>query len=199
MKIVKLKTSPEKFGSKRVGESGKRKNQLDLFSESRVLQLHALTSFEEALKMDEAGNITKAAKLYQKAIEEEIHVADAYCNLGILKCQEGLIAEAVNCFTLCLKHDPRHSEAHFNLANLYAEEGNLKLGKLHYEISIEIDPAFSNSYFNLGLTLAANHEYEAAIEALQKYRKITSPEEHQPAVELILSLQTMLNNAEKCG
>lgn len=202
MNIVKLQASnPEKFGSKRVGKDRQKtdRQQLDLFAEGRVLQLHSQSPFEEALMMDEQGKIEEACELYHKAIDQENHVADAYCNLGILMCRENNPAKAIHFLTLSLKQNPRHLEAHFNLANIYTDEGNLGLGKLHYEICIEIDPAFTNSYFNLGLTLAASKEYKQAIDVLNRYREIAPPKDQKSAVELIIKLQTMLNTAPRCG
>lgn len=202
MNIVKLQSpSPGKFGSKRVGKNRAKadQHQLDLFAEGRVLQLHSKSAFEEALIKDEQGDNEAASKLYHKAIEEENHAADAYCNLGILMSRENKPVKAIHYLTLSLKHNSRHLEAHFNLANVYTDEGNLELGKLHYEVCIQLDPSFSNSYFNLGLTLAASQEYEQAIEVLKKYREIAPAEDQKSAVELILKLQTMLNAAPKCG
>lgn len=202
MNIFKLKSfNPEKFGSKRVGKDRQKSDshQLNLFAEGRVLQLHARSPFEEALMMDERGETQKASELYHKAIEQENHVADAFCNLGILQCQEKNPAKAIHYLTQSLKHNPRHLEAHFNLANVYTEEGNLDLGKLHYEICIEIDPGFTNSYFNLGLTLAAAQEYQKAIDVLNEYRKLAPGEDRNSAVEMILKLQTLLDTATRCG
>lgn len=200
MNVINIKAlDPEKFGSRRVGHKKKNKQQLDLFAEGKVLQLHSRSVFEEALMLDENGNTEEACRLYHKAAKEEEHAADAYCNLGILKCREDKMAEAVHFLTLGLKHNPRHLEAHFNLANIYAEMGNLELGKLHYEICIKVEPEFTNSYFNLGLTLAAAQKYEEAIEILKQYSELVSPEDGKDATEMILKLQLMLNSTPKCG
>jgi len=186
---------PEKFGFKPVRKKGKeakrRPGQLDLFSSGKVISLHRLSRFEEALLLDDRGE-KNAKEVYQKAIEEGDSIADAYCNLGILESKEGSVGKAIDCFTKCLKENPRHFEAHYNLANLYAEVGNLALAKVHYQISIEIEPYFPNSHFNLGLTRAMNKEIEEAIHSLQAYCRLVSTPEKKQALELIDNLSNSL-------
>ncbi len=170
-KVIQFpKPTVEKFGFKPVRKNTKspkkKPGQLDLFATGKVVSLHQLSRFEEALMFDDRGD-AKAKEIYQRAIDEGDSIADSYCNLGILESQAGNYPKAIDCFTKCLKENPRHFEAHYNLANLYAEVGNLALAKVHYRISIEIEPHFQNSHFNLGLTLAMNKEVEEAIQLLK--------------------------------
>jgi tetratricopeptide (TPR) repeat protein len=197
-KVVKFPIqTPEKFGPERVRKrketAGPGKNgQLNLFTGGKVVRLNKLSEFEEALIIDDQGDIDKARKLYLKSIEQADSPADAYCNLGIIGWQDGNQSKAVDYFTLSLQHDPRHFEAHYNLANLYSEIGNLPLAKAHYRISISIEPAFPNSYFNLGLTLAMGKEFLEAVDVLQQYRAIASPADFPLADDLIQKLRGAL-------
>lgn len=196
-KVIKFQQAvPEKFGPQRVRKKKRpdleKLGQLNLFSGAKVISLHALSPFEEALMADDQGNMERAKFGYQKAIEVHDSVADAYCNLGIIEFQEGNYPKAIDCFTLCLREEPRHFEAHYNLANLYSEVGNYLLAKLHYQTSIEIEPDFANSYFNLGLNLAMNKSFTEAITVLNQYRSLTPPEHHAQANELIQKISEML-------
>lgn len=190
-KVIKFPVqTPEKFGPERV-RTKKRcgvPGQLDLFTAARIIPLHQLTPFEEALMLDDQQNLAAARAGYLKAIEGGDCVADAYCNLGIIETQAGNTARAIDCFTRCLANDPRHYEAHYNLANLYAELGNLSLARAHYEIAIEIEPTFSNSYFNLGLTLAMSKQFKDAVRVLNEYRKLSPAESRKQADDLITKL-----------
>jgi len=192
-KVIQFPNStPEKFGFKPVRKKSKTSSkgklgQLDLFTGGKVVSLNKLSRFEEAMLLDDRGDL-KAREVYQKAIDEGDSIADAYCNLGILESQAGNYTKAIDCFTKCLKENPRHFEAHYNLANLYAEVGNLSLAKVHYQISIEIEPHFPNSHFNLGLTLAINKEIEEAVKSLTTYCSLVSSQERIQAKELIQSL-----------
>ena len=196
-KVVKFPDpTPEKFGPLRVRKkkpaSPEKHGQLNLFTGGKIIKLHQLSPFEEALMLDDQGDNVTAKHGYQKAIVENDSPADAYCNLGILEFQEGHYPKAIDCFTRCLKEEPRHFEAHYNLANLYAEVGNLSLAKFHYQTSMEIEPLFTNSYFNLALTLAMNKEFEEAVSVLYRYLEIAPPEEHRLANELIQQLRSAI-------
>jgi len=191
-KVVKFPVpTPEKFGFKpvRIKKAARpeKHGQLNLFAGGKLVKMHQLSPFEEALMLDEAGN-SKAKGLYQKAIEVGDCTADSYCNLGILESQGKNFSKAIDCFTLCLKEEPRHFEAHYNLANLYAELGNFPLAKVHYQMSIELEPEFPNSHFNLGLTLAMNKEIEEAILSLLNYRRLAPVEDRSHVEELIDNL-----------
>jgi tetratricopeptide (TPR) repeat protein len=192
-KVVKFPIpTPQKFGPQRVrnkkGTGLEKHGQLNLFSGGKVISLHQLSAFEEALVLDESGDFTTARSRYLLAIEKEDAQADAYCNLGILEFREGNNPKAIDYLTLSLKYEPRHFEAHYNLANLFSEVGNFALAKMHYQVSIEIEPSFPNSYFNLGLTLAMNKEFTEAVHALNQYLYLTPESEHREANELILKL-----------
>lgn len=195
-KIIQFSVpAAEKLGLQRARRGKSRDvkpGQLDLFSGARVVRLHQLSPFEEALLLDDRGDIEAAQAGYYKAIEQEDSAADAWCNLGIIESRAGNYAKAIDCFTQALKLNPRHSEAHYNLANLYAEVGNTNLAKIHYGIAIEIEPDFPNSYYNLGLTLAVEHNYKEAITFLKKYRELTAEEDHHFTDDLISKLSTTL-------
>jgi tetratricopeptide (TPR) repeat protein len=196
-KVVKFPIpTPEKFGPQRARKKRdtnlEKHGQLNLFTGGKVVKLNKLSTLEEALLIDDQGNKQEARKLYLRAIESGDSLADAYCNLGIIEWEEGNQTRAIDYFTLALSHDPRHYEAHYNLANLYGEIGDFRLAKAHYNISIEIEPAFPNNYFNLGLTLAMNKEFAEAIQVLNKYRQLTSPDEQKEADSLIDKLMGAL-------
>lgn len=186
--------NPEKFGFKPVRKkkaTSPKGGQLNLFAGGKVVSMNQLSTFEEALTLDEMGD-PKARDIYQKAIQEGENLADAYCNLGILESNQQNFTKAIDCFTKSLKEDPRHFESHYNLANLYAEVGNWLLAKVHYQVSIEIEPEFPNSYFNLALTLAMNKEIEEAIQKLVIYKKLAPAEDQSQAEELINNLSRSL-------
>ena len=208
--ILQLPTkSPARLGFERA-QRGKRpdvqpQDQLGLFEpeqnrfgagQTTKAQIHQLhyggTPFEEALVLDVRGD-PRAADAYRKAINNADCVADAYCNLGILEYQAGKTGKAVDCFTEALKQDPRHFESHYNLGNLYFESGDVRLAKMHYEVAAELAPTFPNVYFNLGLIHAMNETYPTAIEALTKYKELSSMEEGKKADELLAGLQRMVS------
>src|SRR6266496_708074 len=198
--VLKFPVEASKFGYKRVGKRATAENpdQLHLFPRPTAQILNfapELGRFEQALMLDERGEL-KAAELYQKAIEEQDCVADAYCNLGIIESQKGNTAKAFGCFTTSLKHDPRHSESHFNLGNLYFEVNDLRLAQVHYEMAGALDPSFANVYFNLALVQAIRNDLRPAISALTRYQELVSADEARNADELLLNLRKSLAAAK---
>ncbi len=183
--------SPEKFGFKPVRKKRitdlEKHGQLNLFESAKMISLHKLSPFEEALLLDEQHDV-QSKELYLKAIQQHDSSADAYCNLGILSSEEKNFTQAIDHFSKSLKEDPRHYESHYNLANVYAEVGNLLLAKLHYQLSISIEPAFPNSYFNLALTFIMNRERVEAKQYLLEYKRMVSTAEQKHADELIENL-----------
>jgi tetratricopeptide (TPR) repeat protein len=197
-KVIKFPAptpSPEKFGLQKAKSKHEKappkQSQLNLFAGGKIIKLHQLTHFDEALMLDDQGDRKTARKHYLRSIQEREAVADSYCNLGILECEEGHTTKAIDCFTQSLKVDPRHFESHYNLANLYAEVGNFALAKVHYEVSIEIEPSFPNSYFNLGLTLAICKDFKEAVRFLYSYKNLTPGEEHATTDDLIGKLNEL--------
>jgi tetratricopeptide (TPR) repeat protein len=198
--IIKLPTQASKLGFKRVRrrQRPEDQNQLALFPspEAQVLSFEAgLSRFEQALMVDERGEL-RAAELYEKAIEEQDCVADAYCNLGIIESKKGNNAKAFDCFTAALEQNPRHSEAHYNLANLYFEVNDFRLAQVHYEIVCEVDPGFANAYFNLALVHAINNDFSAAVSALDRYQELVSEEEGRIARDMLNDLKKSLASAK---
>jgi tetratricopeptide (TPR) repeat protein len=195
--ILKFPVQASKFGFKRVKKrvrAAEHPDQLHLFPRptAEILQFTPdLSRFEQALLFDERGDL-KAAELYQKAIEEEDCVADAWCNLGIIESQKGNTTRAFDCFTTSLKHNPRHSEAHYNLGNLYFDVNDFRLAQVHYEMAAEVDPAFPNVYFNLALVRAISNDLGAAITALTRYQELVPADEGRNADELLENLKKLL-------
>ncbi|MEQ8470406.1 MAG: tetratricopeptide repeat protein [Marinoscillum sp.] len=202
-RIVKFPvTPPEKLGPKKVrrkrrGRDPEDFGQLNLFNqpniekkEGRVVSMPQSGGFfDEALELDEQ-NQPDAEKYYLLAIKNKESEVDAYCNLGILKSQQGELAKSIDYLTKCLELEPRHFEAHYNLANVYSEMGNLPLAKTHYEVSINIDPDFPNSYYNLGLVLISLKAYNEAINVIDKYIMLSPDNDHKIASELIKTLKS---------
>jgi len=187
--IIKFPTQASKLGFKRVKKRRAEENrdQLDLFPQpgAQILNFESgLSLFEQALMFDERGD-ARAAGLYERAMEEQDCVADAFCNLGILESKNGNTTKAFDCFSTALKHNERHSEAHYNLGNLYFEVNDFRLAQLHYELAGQVDPSFANAYFNLALIQAINNDFDAAVAALGKYRELVPEEEGRIAGELL--------------
>src|SRR5215831_10423155 len=200
--IIKFPAQASKLGFKRAKKRAiaADQDQLDLFPGPRAQILSfesGLNLFEQALMLDERGDLN-AAGLYARAIEGQVSVADAWCNLGIIESKRDTV-KAFDCFSSSLKHNPRHAEAHYNLANLYFEINDFRLAQLHYEMAAQVDPSFANAFFNLALVQAVNNDFDAAVSALNKYRELVSEEDGRLAENLLQELRKSLAAARTPG
>ena len=110
----------------------------------------------------------------------------------MIESKEGGVEQAFGCFRNALKQDQQHWESHYNLANLYFDTEEYRPARVHYELAAEIEPEFRNIYFNLGLVLAIDEEFELAIDALSRYRKLAPDSEAGAAEDLLVHLRRSL-------
>ena len=108
--------------------------------------------FERGCELDaEASSWAEAVEAYEKALEIEPDHADAYCNLGAVRYNQGKRAEARRAFEACLARAADHVEANFNLANVLEEEGEDGPALSHYRRALAADPLYPDLHINLAL------------------------------------------------
>ncbi len=108
--------------------------------------------FERGCELDaESESWNRAIEAYEKALELEPDYADAYCNLGAVRYNQGQRAEARRAFEACLAREADHVEANFNLANVLEEEGEDAVALAHYRRALASDPLYPALHINLAL------------------------------------------------
>ncbi len=112
----------------------------------------ALVWFERGCELDaDPGQWARAIEAYEKALELEPDYADAYCNLGAVRYNQGQHSEARRAFEACLAREADHVEANFNLANVLEEEGDDEGALAHYRRALTADPHYPDLHINLAL------------------------------------------------
>lgn len=112
----------------------------------------AMTWFERGCELDaDSENWALAIEAYEKALEMENDFADAYCNLGAVRYNQGQRAAARRAFEACLALEAEHVEANFNLANVLEEEGDDGGALKHYRLALGSDPLYPDLHINLAL------------------------------------------------
>ena len=167
--------------------------QLNLFKKphgAKIVSFHNREAiFERATRLHD-GDPHLAIELYLHSIEKNEHIADSYCNMGILKSEAGDNTDAIINFTKALEQEPGHFESQFNLANIYADAGNHQLAELHYKVAAEIEPEEFNVYYNLALVQALQEKYSESLSSLNKYFDLKSNSvEDREAEKLLILLQ----------
>lgn len=115
-------------------------------------QEEAVACFERGCELDaEPRSWSAAIEAYEKALELDPDFADAYCNLGAVRYNQGHREEARRAFAACLSRESDHVEANFNLANVLEEEGEDELALVHYRRALSADPLYPDLHINLAL------------------------------------------------
>jgi tetratricopeptide (TPR) repeat protein len=112
----------------------------------------AVAWFERGCELDvDSENWAEAIEAYEKALELEQDYADAYCNLGAVRYNQGQRAAARRAFEACLALAADHVEANFNLANVLEEVGDDGGALRHYRRALASDPLYPDLHINLAL------------------------------------------------
>jgi tetratricopeptide (TPR) repeat protein len=115
-------------------------------------QADAVWWFEKGCELDvDARAWGEAAQAYERAIELEPDYADAYCNLGAVRYNQGQRSAARRAFEACLERAPDHVEANFNLANVLEESGEDERALTLYRRALAVDPVYPDLHINLAL------------------------------------------------
>lgn len=133
----------------------------------------AIEWFERGCELDaESSKYAEAIEAYETALEIEPDYADAYCNLGAVRYNQGQRAEARRAFEACLAREADHVEANFNLANVLEEEGDDRVALAHYRRALAADPLYPDLHINLALLYEKLERSKPACEHWRRYLQL---------------------------
>lgn len=162
-------------GNESEGPSGSSVAELipDRQADAGDARLDAVAWFERGCELDADSNRwAEAIEAYEKALEVEPDFADAYCNLGAVRYNQGQRAEARRAFEACLQLEADHIEANFNLANVLEEEGEDSLALAHYRRALAADPLYPDLHINLALLYEKRGRGAAACDHWRRYLQL---------------------------
>ncbi len=114
-----------------------------------------------------------ARKAYERALELDADMVDAYINLGRLVHEGGDPVGASEFYREALVRYPDDAVTHYNLAVASEDVKDLPSARAHYERAVDINPSFADAHFNLGRLLERMGEPEAALQHLLAYRRLS--------------------------
>ena len=113
-----------------------------------------------------------ARKAYQRALELDSDMTDAYINLGRLVHEGGDPAAAARFYGEALRRSPEDAVTHYNVGVASEDVGDLEVARTHYQRAIEINASFADAHFNLGRLLERLGSREEALRHLLAYRRL---------------------------
>ncbi len=114
-----------------------------------------------------------ARQAYQRALEIDPDLVDAYINLGRLVHEGGDPRGAAGFYGEALKRNPDDAVTHYNLAVSHEDIDHFEEARRHYQRAIEINPHFADAHFNLGRLLERSGRADEALQHLIAYRRLS--------------------------
>jgi tetratricopeptide (TPR) repeat protein len=168
----------------------------------REIKREAKIAFNEAIKEIEhlsswkKQDCLRIAKLFDKAIEKEPSLAEAYFNKGVAYQKCGMHREAKQAFKDALEVDPNLAEARVNLAWYEAKRttNRYELQK-YFRDALRGDPQSVEAYVNLAILLRQEGTPQAIGMAVKNIRRALAVDaEYMPA---FTTLALLLLDASK--
>ncbi len=130
------------------------------------------TWFERGLLL-EPDDPQEACKAYQRALELNPELGDAYINWGRLVHELGDVRQSVRLYHEALQRLPKDVVAHYNLALALEDLGDTAGAVAHYHEVLAEDPGFADAHYNLGRLLERLGRRTQALRHLMAYKKLT--------------------------
>jgi len=107
----------------------------------------------------------KALSYFEKAVEKNLHYADAYFQIGYCNGELGRYTEAIESYKQVIRIKPDLSNAHYGLGLAYGELGRYTEAMESFKQAIRIKPDYAKAHNNLGLVYCKLWRYTEAIES----------------------------------
>ncbi|MGK7949257.1 MAG: tetratricopeptide repeat protein, partial [Xenococcaceae cyanobacterium] len=96
------------------------------------------------------GNYQQAISDYDRAIEIDPQLADAYNNRGNAHSYQGNYQQAISDYDRAIEIDPQLAQAYYNRGIAHSYQGNYQQAISDYNKAIEINPQYADAYNNRG-------------------------------------------------
>jgi|GEM_PF-2052800 tetratricopeptide (TPR) repeat protein len=169
-------------------------NQLSLFSSEEIPLPNS--PYAMGLLMDEKGSLQEAKTYYLRAIQEEDHVPEAYCNIGVIESRMDRSTHALTAFARALAIRPLFVDARHNMALEYLDQEDYLLAGLHIEIALQLDPEAPGLHFCQALVCIGKDDFTEALEGLRKFQEIAPDEKRDEIKQLEELIQAKLKSHE---
>jgi tetratricopeptide (TPR) repeat protein len=116
----------------------------------------------------ESGEVEKAEESLRKAVESNVHMVDAWVNLGKCFAQQGRNLDAIAVYHRAIEFNPQNADLWFELGSLHLKRQDHGESISAFQKAISIDPHYSEAHIQLAITLFQIGDYESAALAYEE-------------------------------
>ncbi|MCL5773728.1 MAG: tetratricopeptide repeat protein [Firmicutes bacterium] len=134
----------------------------------RKIKKETVVHLFKAINNEKEEKFGEAVAELREAIKITPDFVDAYCYLGIIYGEIGLLDESITEFRKSIEIDPDLAWAYNNLGIAYEEKGLLDEAIVEFKKAVEIDPDYSWAHYNLGKLYDEKNILDESIEEYKK-------------------------------
>ena len=127
--------------------------------------------FARAVEL-EAVDRDGAERAYRCAIAGAPDYLDPYLNLGVMLCDSGRCAEAVDLYAQAIVHSPAEPLLHFNLAVALEDAKRFDEALASYDECMRLSPDFADAHYNAARLHEMLGHKARAIRHYSEYRRL---------------------------
>jgi tetratricopeptide (TPR) repeat protein len=120
------------------------------------------------MAMSTKGDVDKATKYFNRAIQIDPANAEAHYNLGNTFLAQDLLVKAVGEYEMAIKAKPNYAGAYGNLGVAFAQMGQTDRAIEGFRRAVELDPNNIEAHFNLAMAIAGKGLIDEAVEHMRK-------------------------------
>ncbi|MGP8269546.1 MAG: tetratricopeptide repeat protein [Terracidiphilus sp.] len=128
--------------------------------------------FMAAVQAEEAGERTRAIKLYEEILEIDPEYAAAYINMGTILFHQRNYAVAEELYRRATVADPSYVLAYFDLGNVLDELQRLDESIAAYLQAVTLAPRYADAHYNLALAYERKGDRRHALRHWQSYIRL---------------------------
>jgi len=135
-------------------------------------ELEAWEMVNKGSALENLGKHQEAIECYDKALEINPRLAEAWNNKGLALDNLGKYEEAIDCYDKTLKINPRFAEAWNNKGNALGILGKFQEAIACYDRVLEINPRYADAWSNKGAALGILGKLQEAIDCFDRALEI---------------------------
>ncbi|MGA1983009.1 MAG: tetratricopeptide repeat protein [Acidobacteriaceae bacterium] len=120
---------------------------------------------QQAIAHHQASQLPQAEALYRQVLESHPNHPVALHLLGVIACQTGQPADALELIDRAIASDPDNAEFHFNRANALFMLRQHHAAVESYDRALRLNPRHAEAWHNRGSALHTLKQYSAALES----------------------------------